>query len=62
MRQMSDVHLRALLNAVCKDQDDSWTLLSFLGVRIVIEAPDNEEPVVLRSSQVPWTMSFKFLD
>ena len=54
--QMSTVQLKLLLNVVCKDVDNTCTF--FLGVWIVIWGPDGEEPVALRSLQVPWPLKF----
>ena len=37
---------------------DSWTLVTLSGVRIVIGGPEGDEPVTLRSPQVPWVSNF----
>ena len=37
---------------------DSWTLVTLSGVQIVIGGPEGDEPVTLRSPQVPWVSNF----
>ena len=63
MCQKEDTEIPRFCLLRCKDLDGFWPtiywiLVIFLGVRIVIWSPDDEEDVALRYSQAQWALRF----